>query len=403
MTLTILFDLDDTLIKNSNEVFIPAFLKEFSDHLGHHSEESEKIIPRLMASTQKMMQNNDPSLRLKEIFDADFYPAMNWNYEQALPLIEDFYQNTYPNLRELTAPFSGCRSVVSQMLERGYQIAVATNPIFPQDAVQLRLDWAGLSEEKTAFSLVTSYEEMHFAKPNLAYYTEILSLIGWPDTPIVMVGDDKSADIDPSQELGLATFWISDSDDYAQNSKESPFGIGSLGDVIPWIDSLPEDRLVPDLNSLATSLAIHRSTPAALDTILANLPPETWQFYPPDDEWSLTEICCHLRDVDREIYIPRVQEVMQSERPFLEAIDADAWAETRGYKGQDGQQAFRNFISARVELLEIIDGLPQEAWEKEIRHTIFGPISLAEILRISARHDKLHIQQICKLLSNSAS
>jgi hypothetical protein len=249
--------------------------------------------------------------------------------------------------------------------------------------------------------LVTSYEEMHFAKPNPAYYTEILSLIGWPDSPVVMVGDDKTADIMPSRELGLATYLISE-DDYAQGGENPPLGIGSLDGVIPWIDSLPEENLIPNLNSQAASLAIHRSTPAALDTIFSSLPKETWRINPQDGEWSLTEICCHLRDVDREIYIPRIQQVMQSDRPFLEAIDADAWAKTRGYNQQDGQQAFSDFVTARVELLEMIDALPQEAWEKEIRHTIFGPISLAEILRISARHDTLHIQQICKLVSQSA-
>jgi hypothetical protein len=173
--------------------------------------------------------------------------------------------------------------------------------------------------------------------------------------------------------------------------------------LIPWIDSLPEEKLTPTLNSQAASMAIHRSTPAALDTIIANLPDESWQIYPPDDEWSLTEICCHLRDVDREIYIPRIQEVLHSDHPFIEAVDADAWAETRGYKEQDGQQAFIDFLSARVELLSMIDALPQEAWEKEIRHTIFGPISLTEILRISARHDKLHIQQICGNITPSAT
>jgi FMN phosphatase YigB (HAD superfamily) len=402
MTLTILFDLDDTLLKNSTDVFIPAFLKGFSDHLGRHSDEPEKIIPRLMTSTQKMMQNDDPTLKLKEVFDADFYPTLNWEYNQALPLIEDFYNNTYPKLKELTAPIPECPAVVREMLKRGYKIAIATNPIFPQDAVQRRLDWAGLAVEKTSFGLVTSYEEMHFAKPNPAYYTEILSLIGWPDTPIVMVGDDKSADIDPSRELGMATYWVSDNNDYAQD-KESPFGFGPLDGVIPWIDSLPEDRLVPNLNSKAASIAIHKSTPAALDTIFDKLSFETWGLNPQDGDWSLTEICCHLRDVDREIYIPRIREVMQSDHPFLEAVDADAWAETRGYNRQDGRRAFSDFVSARVELLEMLAALPQETWKKEIRHTIFGPISLAEILRMSARHDKLHIQQICKLVTPSVS
>jgi FMN phosphatase YigB (HAD superfamily) len=399
MTLTILFDLDDTLLNNSTNVFIPAFLKKFSDHLYHHVEEPEKVIPMLMASTQKMMQNNDPTLKLKEVFDADFYSALNREYNQLLPQIEDFYQNSYPNLRELTSPIPASRQVVRQMLERGYQIAIATNPIFPIDAVHRRLDWAGLSEEKKSFSLVTSYEEMHFAKPNPAYYTEILTLIGCPDTPLVMVGDDKTADIDPGQALGIPTYWISEFNDYAHVANETPFGIGKLDGLISWIESYSEEELTPHLNTTSASLAIQRSTPAALDTLLYNLSDEVWQVSPGNDAWNLTEICCHLRDVDREIYMPRIHEVLKSDRPFLEAIDADAWAQERGYKQQNGKQAFEDFVSARLKLLEMIEALPQTAWDKEIRHTIFGPISLAEILRISARHDKLHIQQIHNIIS----
>jgi FMN phosphatase YigB (HAD superfamily) len=399
MTLTILFDLDDTLITNSQDVFIPAFLKMFSDHLGQHSEEPEKIIPKLVASTQKMMQNNDPTLRLKEVFDQDFYPSLNWEYDQLLPQIEDFYQNSYPNLRELTSPIQASHLVVRQMLDRGYQIAIATNPIFPLEAVHRRLDWAGLTEEKKSFTLVTSYEDMHFAKPNPAYYTEILSLIGCPETPIVMVGDNKSADIDPTQELGFPTYWVSEKADYTQTPNDAPFGIGPLNGLVSWIDSHSIEDLTPNFNSPTASLAIQRSTPAALDTILTNVPFENWQVSPENEEWSLTEICCHLRDVDREIYIPRIQKVIQTDRPFLEAIDADAWAEERRYREQDGQQAFADFVTTRLELLEMIEAIPQAVWEKEIRHTIFGPISLAEIFRISARHDKLHIQQIHKIVS----
>ena len=72
----------------------------------------------------------------------------------------------------------------------------------------------------------------------------------------------------------------------------------------------------------------------------------------------------------------------------------NSWASERNYKQQDGLQALADFISARVELLTLFDSFTEISWEKEIRHTIFGPISLDELLRISARHDKLHIQQI---------
>ena len=45
-------------------------------------------------------------------------------------------------------------------------------------------------------------------------------------------------------------------------------------------------------------------------------------------------------------------------------------------------------------LLDLAEGLPEVAARKEIRHSIFGPIELDEIIRIAGRHDSLHVQQI---------
>jgi hypothetical protein len=80
--------------------------------------------------------------------------------------------------------------------------------------------------------------------------------------------------------------------------------------------------------------------------------------------------------------------------PFLTAVDADTWAEERNYQQQDGQQALSDFIEARKKLVDLITDLPDTVVQKDIRHTIFGPITLDEIMRIAARHDRLHIQQI---------
>jgi FMN phosphatase YigB (HAD superfamily) len=394
MTLTILFDLDDTLLLGSTYKFIPAYISNFGAHLSKISGEPKQIVSQLMASTEIMVANNDPSKTLKQVFDASFYPELNWDYQTLQAPIEEFYQTIYPTFKDETSPNPAGSDTVNHFLKRGDQIVIATNPIFPEIAVNQRIEWANLAAERESFALVSTYETFHFAKPNPAYYTEILGRIGWPEHPMVMVGDNKSWDIDSPQELGIPTYWIDGENDYTQKGALAPYGSGKLEGLLPWLESLPTEQLIPNFNSPTASIAIQRSTPAVLSALIGNIDPAEWHTIPADHGWDLTEIICHLRDVDQDIYLPRIKQVLDNERPFIEAIDADSWAEERKYKQQDGSQALSEFISARLELLALIDNFGPAHWEKEIKHTLFGPLSLAELIRISARHDKLHIQHI---------
>ena len=77
---------------------------------------------------------------------------------------------------------------------------IATNPLFPRTAIYQRLEWAGLPPDKYPFSLIPSYETFHFAKPNPTYFAEFLTISGWPDGPMIMVGNDLEHDILGSSE-----------------------------------------------------------------------------------------------------------------------------------------------------------------------------------------------------------
>ena len=50
--------------------------------------------------------------------------------------------------------------------EKGYQLVLATM-LFSQEATLARIEWAGLN--KNDFVLITTYEDFHYAKPNLGY------------------------------------------------------------------------------------------------------------------------------------------------------------------------------------------------------------------------------------------
>jgi FMN phosphatase YigB (HAD superfamily) len=392
----LLFDLDDTLLGNEMNSFIPAYLQALAKRMAMVADPSV-LIKTLMAATRKMVEDPSPDKTLEEKFDATFYPPLGLVRQEVQGIIDAFYTEDFPKLKELTQFRPEAVSVVQQLLNRGDQAAVATNPLFPRTAIYQRLSWAGLPADEVPFALIPSYETFHFAKPNPAYFAEFLAQLGWPKIPIIMVGNDINSDIGAAGKLGLPVFWMTNDGAYTWNEQSEIPPHGKITDLIPWMDAssvkpLPTNFITP--NAL---LAVLKSTPAALSTLCS--PKRNDLSKRPDQgEWSPSEVLCHLRDVDSEVNLPRMQKVLSERNPFLSGQDTDPWAETRKYCLQEGMQALSDFTKARLEVLSLLENIPEEDWNRKVRHAIFGPTNLRELVNIIAGHDILHVQQVYKAL-----
>lgn len=399
MSLTLLLDLDDTCLGNSMDTFIPAYLQALADHLSDYIS-PEDLTSALLSSTQDMLQNSRPDQTLKQAFDRSFYPKLGINPIDFVDLFESFYIEKFPALKSLTQLRPEAVQMVDQAFQRGYTVAIATNPLFPLTAILQRLEWAGLSPENYPFSLIPSYETAFFAKPNPAFFTEILSRLGWPEGPIVMVGDNFDDDIAPARILGFGTFWISKGEEISEDISQSSNGNGRVDELFNWIDSTPRDGLLLDFTHVEAMLAVMHATPAVLNAFSWELKQPKWTEHPQPGEWSYTEILCHFRDVDNEINLPRIRKVLNEHNPFLPGIDSDKWAEEKLYYCQNGNEALRDFTTSRIQLLDILDDLKPEDWNRPVRHAIFGPTSLKELVSIIVGHDRLHIQQAFRSLGD---
>ena len=398
MSLILLLDLDDTCLGNSMETFLPVYLQTLGEHLADIIP-PEEMLPALLSATQEMLENKRPDRTLKQVFDRAFYTKLDLDPQNFTDLFESFYSEVFPSLKSLTQYRPEAVSMVESAFRRGYTVAIATNPLFPLTAILQRLEWAGMSPHRYPFSLIPSYESSYFAKPNPSFFTEILSLLGWPEGPVVMVGDNIDHDINPARKFGIGTFWVTNGDQAKEGDFDDSAGYGNIEDLLPWVDSTPSEILVPEFNQIEAMLAVLRASPAALSAFSRDLEAVRWQEHPQPGEWSFTEIICHLRDVDTEVNTPRVDEVLNEHDPFLPGIDSDKWAEERLYYCQNGPQALRDFTNSRMQLLEILDGIQARDWERPARHAIFGPTNLQELVSIIVGHDRLHVQQAMKSLA----
>jgi FMN phosphatase YigB (HAD superfamily) len=399
VNLTFLLDLDDTLLVNHIEEFLPHYLDAYAKHVAHQLDPA-RFIDALLAGTRRMVQNRRPDCTLKEVFEETFFARMDIHPLEFWEMADRFYQDIFPSLKSLTHPKPSAIQFVEQAGQKGYQLAVATNPLFPLTANLQRLAWADLSADRYPFALVTSYEKNHFTKPDPAFYAEILAYLKWPEGAVVMVGDDVETDITGSRRLGVPAFWLNSNGAWPPGKEHAPTEVGEFKELLPWVEHTPFETIKPDFSSHSAQLAIMRSTPAALDSMCRFLPASSWRWQPEDDSWGLTEVLCHLRDVDSEVHLPRIKRVLEENNPFLQSEDTDTWAAKRGYQSQDGVQALQQFTVTRVRILEILEKLDDQEWDRKARHAIFGPTDLKELVGIIAGHDRVHIRQVHDILES---
>lgn len=158
-------------------------------------------------------------------------------------------------------------------------------------------------------------------------------------------------------------------------------------------------QLPPPVATLLKQLA---AFPDWLAVQLA-VPGIDWHCAPVEGEWCLTEVMCHLRDVEREVHQPRFQALLARDGAFLPGAVADEWVEERAYHLQEGEVALQMFLAARADTLALLPAAGSELWERQGQHSFFGPTTMHELLNLAVQHDQAHREQVDDLLRAQAS
>lgn len=387
-------DLDNTLLKRQENEYHSAVIDGLCKSLRYSL--PADCNERLTRSINHLTRKNSPNITLEESFISSFVSDCEHLRNDVYNAIHRFYREDYQKLSRYISPKPGAVDFVEEAFKDGYELVIATNPIYPQQAVLQRLSWAGLSDWIHRFSIISSMERFHFTKPNPAFYSEIQAKLGWPENvPILMVGDSLEMDILPASKAGMMTFWLNDNEPSA--GRQNVHQTGSFLDLAEWFDAFNPATSKEDVDLGSGDIFSHlRATPAAIHSICQHLSSDLWYSKPGDDEWSIVEIVCHLRDADQCVNIPRFKEALRKENPFLPSIDADSWVSDHSYLEENGSKALFQMLNARIEFLELLEGFPGEWWKKNIRHSVFGPTSLAELIMFIVTHDKIHLRQLLR-------
>ncbi len=397
MSVTLLIDLDDPLLINPLESFMPAYIKLLSKKLAPQIA-PERMVPQLLAATDCMIKIPALNKTLEQTFDENFYPMLGLEKAEIDPLINDFYQNEFNELEQVTRLRPEAVKLIDYAVSKNFTIVVATNPLFPQTAMRSRLRWAGFSGENFPFKFVTSYELMHFSKPKPAYYAEILGKLGWPRGPVCMVGNSLKEDILPTLSLGIPGFWLDGNVNKLDGSQNTSLTIGSLEEVIPWLESLPDPDgqiNIKDVNGVLGTLS---AVPVILKHLTVNLDDAAWKKKDSAQSLSVLELLSHLLDVETEINTARIELVLSEENPFVAGVDSDPWIEERHYQTTRTPQVISDFMVQRQASITKLSALTDAEWLRPARHSFFGPTTLFELVRFIAIHDIDHIRQVYSII-----
>jgi hypothetical protein len=140
------------------------------------------------------------------------------------------------------------------------------------------------------------------------------------------------------------------------------------------------------------------ATPETLTGLLAGISEaQARQAKGGDENWSVVEIICHLRDAE-EISIQRTLAMRDQDNPLIIGYDQEALARERKYHEADLRSALAGFIVFRQRHLGVLAGLIPEQWGRSGRHNEFGDINIFAFAIHKVSHDAIHCAQIARQL-----
>ncbi|MBZ5535823.1 MAG: DinB family protein [Acidobacteriia bacterium] len=140
---------------------------------------------------------------------------------------------------------------------------------------------------------------------------------------------------------------------------------------------------------------IVKQTPERLTASLKGIPRRLLLWTPSPGKWSILEIVCHMRDMERDAYLARYRRILDEENPLLKNIDGDAYALELEYRRMKLSDVLRDWKQLRKETLKLLKSIKEEQWLRAGVHETDGPLSLETVLRRQAiGNDEAHLGQI---------
>jgi hypothetical protein len=151
------------------------------------------------------------------------------------------------------------------------------------------------------------------------------------------------------------------------------------------MDQREKDRLLNNLRSLPNEIA----------DLLGDLDEETLRWRPIPNKWSIKEIMCHLRDMERLAYLARFKRILREDQPLMANVDQNRLAHESDYLNQDTKAALAEFKNLRAETVSLLAEVPVDSWSRTGVHETDGPMTVEQLVNRQINgNDINHLNQM---------
>ena len=123
---------------------------------------------------------------------------------------------------------------------------------------------------------------------------------------------------------------------------------------------------------------------------------------PAPGEWPASEILAHIRAVDA-ILAPFVFLLTVLDDPAFPGVDERELAEHAGYGDDEMEIALTTFALKRRELIQLLERLDGNDWQRASTHPAYGRFTIADYARHLAAHEAEHFPEIERALQGVAT
>lgn len=203
----IFFDMDETLLMMDEKKFLEEYLRRVAEFFEVKMPGQGKRAAKIVATGGEMLRKPHPGVTNEQFFWDFLEQNSEWKRVELEPLFLQFYQEEFGKIEAAQKADRTIIEIVETLVQKGYPLIIATNPMLPEPANKHRVVWAGL--EHIPWLDVTGYEHYCSCKPDPQYFLEICDRFGYQPEQCLMIGNSMIEDMG-AKEAGLDFYLLLD-------------------------------------------------------------------------------------------------------------------------------------------------------------------------------------------------
>nr|BFD31459.1 HAD family hydrolase [Pigmentibacter ruber] len=238
----LLIDLDGTLI-SFNELQAKIYFIVKAMTWNEFRVSPLKLLYSLSLFKSNIINNSDKNLIYNKAIKT-FSQTMNISINDSEKILINFIEYIFPLLRKYFSIIPEANSFINWAKNR-YKLYLATNPFWPPEFVNLRLQWAGI--DVNTFKFISHSKNMYYSKHSKLYFQDFLSQNNLKSEECLMIGNKLALDGN-ARKIGMNVFILNlqnkkNNSHKEKNLENSNFGTVNFGNYYDLKNYLERNSL----------------------------------------------------------------------------------------------------------------------------------------------------------------